>query len=149
VATVTDSIEINASPQVVYDTISELEQMGRFSPENTGGSWLHGASGAAKGAKFKGTNSSGKDNWSTTATIVDCDSPKSFAFEVKFGPAKVARWSYVIEPTANGSKVTETWLDRRSKLIQKLARSPITDRESFTRDSIKTTLEKLKQHLES
>jgi hypothetical protein len=144
-----ESIEINAAPQAVFDTVSKLEVMGQFSPENTGGEWTKGATGASVGAKFKGTNVSGKASWSTTATIVTCRAPTSFAFEVTVGPAKVARWTYDIEATAGGSKVTETWIDRRSALVKKLARTPVTDRDTFTQESIKTTLAKLKEHLES
>ena len=33
------SREILASPQAVWEIISDLESMGRLSPENTGGRW--------------------------------------------------------------------------------------------------------------
>ncbi len=39
------SIEINASPEVVYDLVSDLPRMGEWSPENVGGEWQDGGSG--------------------------------------------------------------------------------------------------------
>jgi hypothetical protein len=36
------SIEINASPEAVYDLVSDLPRMGEWSPENIGGEWQGG-----------------------------------------------------------------------------------------------------------
>jgi polyketide cyclase/dehydrase/lipid transport protein len=33
------SIEIHASPEAVYDLVSDLPRMGEWSPENIGGEW--------------------------------------------------------------------------------------------------------------
>ena len=146
---ISHSIEIAVSPAKVFEAVSHLELMGQFSPENTGGRWLKGATGPAQGVKFRGTNTNGKKNWTTLATVVSCESPSQFAFEVTVGPAKVSRWEYRIEPTASGSLVSETWTDRRSSLAKRLSKSIRADREEFTRHSIQTTLAGLKSHLES
>ena len=39
------SIEINASPEAIYDLISALQRMGEWSPENIGGEWQGSGSG--------------------------------------------------------------------------------------------------------
>jgi Polyketide cyclase / dehydrase and lipid transport len=39
------SIAIHASPEAVYDLVSDLPRMGEWSPENIGGEWQHGGSG--------------------------------------------------------------------------------------------------------
>ena len=44
---------IAATPERVYELVSDLPRMGEWSPENTGGSWIKGATGPAVGAKFK------------------------------------------------------------------------------------------------
>ena len=146
---VTETIEIHAAPTTVFDAVTKLENMGQFSPENTGGQWIKGADRAALGARFKGTNRSGEQTWNTTATVVEFTAPHNFAFEVTFGPVKVARWTYLIEETANGSRVTESWVDRRNGVVRRMARTPVTDRDSFTRDSLHETLTKLKAFLET
>jgi len=144
-AAISDSIEIHAPPTAAFEVVSNLEEMGKFSPENTGGQWVKGANHAAMGAQFKGTNRSGSQSWTTTATVVEFTPPTNFAFEVKFGPVKVARWTYLIEETANGSRVTESWVDRRSPVVRTVARTPVKDRASFIRE----TLQKIKAHLEA
>jgi hypothetical protein len=143
-----DSVEISAAPETVFDTVSHLERMGEFSPENTGGTWQGGATGPAPGARFRGTNSNGTKSWNTQVRVVTFNRPSQFAFEVTVGPVKVARWSYQIEPAGTGSRVTESWVDRRSTLVRKLTGTIEKDRESYTRQSIRTTLDKLKAHLE-
>lgn len=145
---VSDSVVISAPPDKVFDAISHLERMGEFSPECTGGRWLGGASGPAAGAKFRGTNSNGTKQWSTMARVVTYSPPTAFAFDVTVGPAKVARWSYALEPSGAGTKVTESWTDQRSALSKRLTRSIRPDREAFTRQSIRTTLDQLKSKLE-
>ncbi|MEY3619020.1 MAG: hypothetical protein RL726_1718, partial [Actinomycetota bacterium] len=60
------SKEIAASPEVVWEMVSDLTRMGEWSPENKGGEWIKGATGPAVGASFKGRNSNGKKSWSTT-----------------------------------------------------------------------------------
>ena len=50
------SREILASPQAVWEIISDLESMGRLSPENTGGRWEKGVNGVEEGVIFRGKN---------------------------------------------------------------------------------------------
>lgn len=143
------SLDIAASPDLVFAAISDLEQMGRFSPENTGGEWLGGARGPGLGVKFRGANANGGKTWTTTATITEFAPPTKFAFEVTVGPVKVSRWSFELEPSPIGTRITETWLDRRPWLVRRFYSSPVADREAFTVASIATTLERLKAHLEA
>jgi hypothetical protein len=145
------TIEINATPEEVFRTVTDLPAMGRLSPENTGGKWLNGAQGPAVGAKFKGTNANGSKSWTTSVTVVEFTPPSAFAFEVNVGPAKVARWAYVVEATSTGSRVTESWTDRRSALSKWIGgkSSGVAHRDQFTVQSIQTTLENLKKTLEN
>lgn len=143
-----DNVEINASPDTVFAAVSQLDQMGKFSPENTGGTWVKGSTGPALGARFKGTNKNEKNKWTTSVKVVAFDPPTTFAFDVSVGPFKVSRWSYAIEPSATGSRVTETWVDRRSNFAKNRSKGIVADRETFTRGSIRTTLDALKASLE-
>lgn len=98
----------------VWAMVSDLPRMGEWSPETTGGRWKDGATGPAVGAKFVGRNRLGVLRWSTLATVVGCEKPTEFAFDVSSGPFKVSRWAYRISPTDSGCEVTETWEDHRS-----------------------------------
>ena len=145
-----ESIDISATADTVFRAVSDLPSMGQYSPENTGGEWLGGVQAPGAGAKFKGTNANGTKSWTTTSTVVEFTPPSAFAFEVTVGPAKVARWSYSIEPTASGCKVTESWIDRRSAFSRWAGgkTSGRHDRADFTASSIRDTLHNLKNTLE-
>ena len=101
------SLRIHASPDALYELVSDPANMGRVSPECTGGHWLDGATGPAVGARFKGTNKRGFIRWSTKATVVTADPGREFAFEV--GESGV-RWGYRFEADGDATVVTETRL---------------------------------------
>ena len=75
------SLRIAASPQRIYDLVTDVAGMGRLSPECTGGRWLDGATGPAVGARFKGSNKRGFVRWSTTNTVVAAEPGVVFSFE--------------------------------------------------------------------
>jgi hypothetical protein len=144
-----DSIDIAAAPEAAFAAVTDLPAMAQRSPENTGGVWLSGASGPSLGARFRGTNSHGTDSWATVATVTDFDPPHRFAFEVTFAKLKVARWVYDVASTPDGCRVTEEWSDQRGVALKRYAKTLDYDRAEFTRESIRTTLERLKVELEA
>src|SRR5215203_5316056 len=85
------SLRIEAPPARVYDIVTDVAEMGRLSPECTGGSWLDGADGPAVGATFKGRNKRGIARWSTTNTVVAATPGEEFSFETKDSGT---RWTY-------------------------------------------------------
>jgi uncharacterized protein YndB with AHSA1/START domain len=136
---------IAAPAELLYDMVSDLPRMGEWSPENRGGKWLKGASGAAVGARFQGTNANESKRWTTTCEIEQADRGKAFAFRVSVGPIKVARWTYAFESIDGGTRVTETWTDQRNRFA-KLAggkASGVTDRLAHNRAGMETTLANL------
>jgi hypothetical protein len=144
-----DSIEIAANSEVVFATISNLPEMGRLSPENTGGDWLGGATGPGLGAKFKGTNARGGDAWTTTVRVSAFEPPSKFAFDVTYGPFHVSKWEYSVEPTPNGCRVIEGWSERRNAWVRRSDKKNGFNRAEYTKTSIRTTLEKLKETCEA
>jgi hypothetical protein len=144
-----DSIDIAAPSERAFSLLSDLPGMGRLSPENTGGTWLDGATGPRVGVRFKGTNSRDDDSWSTVAKVTRCDPPKDFAFDITWHRFRISRWEFSVEPTETGCRVTETWTDRRNALIRKEGDSEDFKRAEFTVHSIRTTLESLKRLCEA
>jgi hypothetical protein len=147
--TYSDSIDIEASPDLVFATVTDLPAMGSLSPENTGGEWMGTATGPAIGAKFKGTNRRDSEKWSTVARVTRYDPPTVFAFEVTFGPFRVAHWAYEIQATPYGCRVVETWKDRRNWIARRPDKKKQFNRSEFTKESIRTTLERLKKVCET
>jgi hypothetical protein len=141
---------IAASPEAIWNVVSDLPRMGELSPENRGGTWTKGATGPAVGATFKGNNANGDRAWSTTVKVAECVPGKAFAFDVTVGPIKVAQWRYDIADAGNGtSTVTESWTDRRHPLVKKLSvrASGVDDRGAHNRAGMEETLRRLEEKL--
>ena len=151
-APVSASTEIAAPCDKVYAMVTDLERMGEWSPENKGGAWKGGATAAAPGAVFKGRNQNGKKKWSGVVRVVDVTPPSRFAFTTVVGPMQIGTWSYDIEPTATGCKVTESWVDRRNPVfalpILGKAVTGVADRATHNKAAIETTLANLKKAAE-
>ena len=147
--TVERSVQVAAAPEAVWDLVSDLPAMGRFSPEATGGRWVHGG-GPVVGGVFRGTNAQGRRRWSTRSTVVEAERGRGFAFEVASAGLPVARWAYRIEPADGGCRVTETWTDRRGRLVAAVGAllTGTRDREAFTGTSIEQTLQRVKARAE-
>ena len=100
---------INASPETVYDLVSDVRRMGEWSPECRSCDWIDGATGPAAGARFKGNNKNGIFRWSTKPTVVVADPGREFAFVVSHRGQDQIKWSYRFEPAPDGTAVTETF----------------------------------------
>jgi uncharacterized protein YndB with AHSA1/START domain len=145
------SREIAASPDQLYEMVSDVTRMGEWSPENEGGTWLGGATAAAPGAKFRATNRVGKRSWKTVATVLDAEPGRRFSFLVTAGPVKAAEWSYTFEPGPNGCLVTEAWDDLRPGWFKKITglATGVNDRPAHNRRGMQQTLANLAQTVES
>ncbi len=137
--------DIPASPETLWDLVSDVTRMGEWSPENEGATWLGGATGPRPGARFRGTNRAGSRTWKTVAAVVDAEPGRRFSFRVSSGPVKVADWTYTFAPTPNGCKVTETCTDLRPGWFRPIAKlaTGVGDREAHNRAGMEQTLERL------
>lgn len=136
---------VAATPEQVYALVSDLCRMGEWSPENTGGKWIKGATGPAVGAKFEGTNQLGKKKWKTLSTVTVAEPGQAFAFDVTAAGMKVAGWGFTLQPVDGGTEVTHYWDDHRSAVIAKLTGMAIgvKDRSVHNKANMETTLEQL------
>lgn len=148
------SLDIAAPPEVVYSLVSDITRMGEWSPECTGGRWLGGASGPAVGARFKGTNKK-RFRWSTSSRVVAAEPGRRFAFERDRPPIfGVMRWSYDLEPTAAGTRVTESFDQVKTASTAAIMAAsfgtgvPWNEREAVNEANMRTTLERLKETAE-
>jgi uncharacterized protein YndB with AHSA1/START domain len=135
--------EIAATPERVWALVTDLPRMGEWSPENRGGTWLKGATGAAVGARFKGNNQNGKKNWSAAVTVNELEAPRKFSFALTVLGGQWCDWIYEIEPTATGSRVTHSWVDKRGKFSTWLGGklSDVSDRSVHNLKNMTATLE--------
>ena len=148
---VTVERDIAAPPEKVWALISDVTRMGEWSPENTGGAWVKGATGPAVGARFKGTNANGKKSWSTACRVTACEPGRAFGFAVSGGAGlRVSEWDYTITPTPQGCHVVERWTDQRGATVKFFGRiiSGVAEREPHNRATMERTLEALAQAAE-
>lgn len=103
-----DSINIAVEPEVLYDMVSDPKRTGEWSPICRGGEWKDGGAGKV-GDLFTGHNVKDDVEWTTISEVLVGDHPREFAWLVAPDLGGVARWSYIIEPTDYGSRLTETW----------------------------------------
>ena len=96
------SIEINASPEAVYDLVSDLPRMGEWSPENMGGEWQGSGSGKV-GGRFIGHNRAGERTWSAPVMVTQAERGRCFAFVIGPDDGPYVRWTYRLEPSGTGT----------------------------------------------
>ena len=146
--TISCSIDIDAAPALVWSMVTDLPRMGDFSPENIGGHWVGQASCVAPGARFRGTNRNGRRQWSTRVRVVGVEPGHSFTFDVRtpFG-VRVSRWSYAVDATATGCRLTENWYRVGGRLMRRLLGPLVTgraDRRAYNLRSVRHTLAAVK-----
>jgi uncharacterized protein YndB with AHSA1/START domain len=141
------SIDIQATPERVYDLLAEVTNMGRWSPECHRCEWLDGSTAATAGARFRGHNRSGLIRWSNVSEIVEAERGRVLAW-VMGGPEKrYSEWRYTFEPTERGVRVSETFRSLRHTLLGRLGGLPLGgERRSERRlqAGVEQTLERLR-----
>src|SRR5882762_1657008 len=108
-----DSVTVHmaAPPEKVWDLVSDVTKIGRYSPETFEAEWLDGAAGPAVGARFRGhvkRNGKGPTYW-TTCSVTACEPNKEFAFGVGKPGKAMNVWGYRLEPSGDGTDVTESF----------------------------------------
>lgn len=145
------STHVAADPDRVWQCLSDVTALARWSPEGTTARWLDDASGPVVGAQFKGSNKRGWSRWSTTCTVTESEPGRVFAFAVGAKPDTV--WRYEISPSEGGCEVTESYtlhhpLTAAERTITWLT-TGVRRRETDLVDGMKRTLLALKNEVES
>ena len=145
------TMHMNAPAERIWDLVSDVTKIGKYSPETFEAEWLDGATAPAVGAKFRGhvkRNAKGPIYW-TTCTVTECDPGRAFAFSVVgFGKKPLNAWSYRFESAGAGTDVTESF-----SLTPNLATRAYwalfgKARGRTNRDNMQTTLTRIKAEVE-
>ncbi|GAA3506972.1 SRPBCC family protein [Streptomyces showdoensis] len=108
-----ESTVVDAPPASVYRLVSELRNMGRWSPECRSVRVLSRGPVRA-GTRFVGLNRRGPFVWFTVGRVVRAQQDQAFTFDVGVFGLPIARWGYRFEPEGSGTRVTESWQDLRT-----------------------------------
>ncbi|MCD2188629.1 SRPBCC family protein [Actinomycetospora soli] len=97
---------IAAAPERVWPLVAELERMPARSTELVSLSWR--SDGPAAGARFVGHNAHPSlGTWSVEGTVVECEAPTRFAWEMDGEDAPSARWSFELVPDDGGTRLIQ------------------------------------------
>ena len=150
---VEESIVIAAPPEAVYDLVSTVTDIGRFSPECTGATLSNPGAPLTVGGRFTGHNRrNAVRRWSTHCTVTAARPGREFAFDSAAIGLPIATWRYRFEALEDGgTRVIETWDDNRGRTMRAIAVivSGIRDRAAHNREGMRTTLRRLKAHFET
>ena len=145
------TVHIEASPERVWDLVSDVTKIGRYSPETFEAEWLDGATGPAVGARFRGhvkRNGIGPTYW-TTCTVRECEPGRVFTFGVGPSDKALSVWGYRLEPSGGGTDVTETFELGDTGLLRAYWAVLGWARGRTNRNGMRTTLERIRTEVET
>jgi uncharacterized protein YndB with AHSA1/START domain len=145
------SVTIAAPPERLWSLVTDVTQMGRWSPECKSCSWVGSAAGPAVGAQFRGKNRHGLARWTTDCTVTAADPPGHFEFQVR---QSGMRWGYRFEPDGQGGTVVTEYREKTKPVpayIKLVQRSGLIgrNREQLMVEGMRTTLDRIKHAAEA
>jgi uncharacterized protein YndB with AHSA1/START domain len=145
-APISATVEIEASPDAVWQIVSDLRRMPEFSPELRK-AFVIGRPGV--GANIIGINRRKAVVWPTTSKVVRWEPARAVAWKTR---ESGATWVYELEPTASGTSVTGRRVLPRFTLGTSLLGPAIggaAGHDTELADGIRTTLRRIKATAEA
>ena len=108
----TDTVDryIEASPEALYDLISDVTRTPERTPDVVRCEWLDGATGPAVGARFKSVNHQGRGpNWSNKPVVTVADPGREFSFTRTEPFAGTILWRHRFVPEGTGTRMYESY----------------------------------------
>lgn len=104
-------VVIGASPQSIWDVVSDVTRVGEWSGECRGCTWVGGARTATPGARFRGHNRRGGLRWTRLNEVVRAEPPQSLVWRTVARPPypDVVEWEVRLTPHEEGTLVSETF----------------------------------------
>jgi len=99
------SVVVGASPDALYDLVSDVTRTGEWSPVCAACWWDEGA-GPRAGAWFTGRNVTRERTWETRSRVAVAERGREFAFVVG---GDLVRWGFTLTPVDGGTELTESW----------------------------------------
>lgn len=145
------TVHIHATPEQVWDLVSDVTRIGSYSPETFEAEWLDGATGPEVGARFRGhvkRNGRGPVYWAE-CVVTDAVPNERFGFTVGPKGKVLNSWRYELaQAEGGGTDVTESFRlpDTLPTRIYwaLLGRA----RGRTNRNGMQTTLQRMKAELE-
>lgn len=102
--------DLPATPEQVWQVLTDVPRIGEWSHECHTAKWLDGADQAAVGARFRGTSKARFARWSRPCTITALDTDQCFTYRTSGGIQRDAtEWIFTLEPTDDGCRITQSY----------------------------------------
>jgi Polyketide cyclase / dehydrase and lipid transport len=98
---------IDASPELVWILVSDINLMPTLSDELCAVEWVQPATGPAVGSAFRGYSQQGTGQWSTVSTIVSYQPGREFAWAVGDVANPGAIWKFALRPERGGTELSQ------------------------------------------
>jgi hypothetical protein len=146
-----EDVVVQASPEQIYDLITDMPRMGEWSPECASVDWEGGATAAAEGVRFIGHNAVGPRRlirYSRRGRVLTADTGREFAFCTEEGGRESTVWRYRLEPVDEGTRVTESYEVRWIPAWARILDVPV-NRHRELLEGMRHTLGQLKRTAEA
>ncbi|GAB2675616.1 SRPBCC family protein [Thalassiella azotivora] len=151
VPVVRSSIEIAAPPARVWELVSDVRQMPRWSPTVASTRLRDGHERVELGTEFTNRNVDGELQWTTRGTVVRYEPERELAFRIA---DNWVVWVFRLEPCGEGTLLSEhrETPEGVSELSQQLTDRYMGGQEAFTerlRAGVEQTLQRIKAEAEA
>lgn len=147
-----ESTTVEASPEALYDLVSDIARTGEWSPVCRACWWDEDAEPGQVGSWFTGRNEVPGRTWETRSQVVVAEPGREFAWIVG---GNLVRWSFALQAVAEGTRLTESWTFLPGGLaffhdkFGDQAQAQIDDRTGQALTGIPRTLSAIKQIAEA
>ncbi|MFG2956321.1 SRPBCC family protein [Streptomyces sp. NPDC048291] len=99
---------VDAAPALVYELVSEVSAISRWSPDADDVAFDPDA-GPWGGAWFSGRNRRNGEVWTSRSQIVRADPGTAFGFVVGGAENGIVHWEWTLTPQGRGTVVQQSW----------------------------------------
>lgn len=97
-----------ATPEQVYDVVTDPARVGEWSHEAVSGHWLDGATEARVGARFSGTSTLRGISWTRTLEVDVAEPGRAFGFH-NVGSNHASQWRFDLTPSDGGTLIRQAF----------------------------------------
>jgi hypothetical protein len=130
---------VHAAPAVLYDLISDVTQIGTWSP-NAEAVQYDPDAGPWVGAWFSGRNRRAGKEWTTRSEVVTAEPGRHFAFAVGGRQDGIVQWDWGFTAHGSGTTVQQSWQVLRYDPVLGTTRTEVETLRDYMADSAESTL---------
>ena len=130
---------VDATPARVYELVSDVSAISRWSPNASHVAYDDGA-GPRVGAWFSGHNQRDGKEWTTRSQIVRADPAVAFSFVVGGADNGIVAWGWTFQSCGRGTVVQQSWQLLRLDPVLGDTRADLDALRDYMSDSVEHTL---------